>query len=254
MVYMVNNPDGSVQFNLRPIDQFVGAPLRGPANAQAPFISPDGQWVGFLDFNGTTLGKVSILGGPSETLTESSNVILGTSWGKDDQIIFGTSGAGLFRVSGGGVEVEVLTTLDTERDERSHTWPFIIPGRAAVVFVIGTDTPLHTQLAVFDLDTGEITRLGLAGVSPHYVSTGHLVYAAEDGSVRAVPFDVSSLQVTGNAIPLVERVIVKANGAATSTCRRTARCCTLPAVDRRSRHDWSPSGETGSSARRWPRS
>ncbi len=95
-----------------------------------------------------------------------------------------------------------------------HLWPFIIPGREAVVFVIGTGAPLTTgQLAVLDLDTGDVTRLGLAGVSPRYISTGHLVYA-EDGSVRAVPFDATSLEVTGNPVPLVEGVMVKVSGAA----------------------------------------
>ena len=148
-------------------------------------------------------------------MTESPNPIFGASWGADDQIVFGTGGAGLFRVSGGGGEPEALTTLDTEQGEVNHLWPFIIPGREAVLFVIGTGAPLTTgQLAVLDLDTREVTRLGLAGVSPHYVSTGHLVYAAEDGSVRAVPFDATSLDITGNPVPLVEGVVVKVSGAA----------------------------------------
>ena len=54
-----------------------------------------------------------------------------------------------------------------------------------------------------------MTRLGLAGFTPRYVSTGHLVYNTEDGSVRAVPFDASALEVTGNPVPLVENVMVK---------------------------------------------
>ena len=44
----------------------------------------------------------------------------------------------LFRVSGGGGEPAVLTALSTEEGEQNHVWPFIIPGREAVVFVIGT--------------------------------------------------------------------------------------------------------------------
>ena len=67
---------------------------------------------------------------------------------------------------------------------------------------------------MLDLATTEVTRLGLAGVSPHYVSTGHVVYAAEDGSLRAAPFDAASLEVTGNPVPLVEGVTVKGTGAA----------------------------------------
>ena len=91
-----------------------------------------------------------------------------------------------------------MTTI--EQGEVSHGWPFIIPDRNAVAFVMfgGGSIPLRTgQVAVLDLDTREVTQLGLAGISPHYVSTGHLVYADEDGSVRAVPFDAATLEVTG---------------------------------------------------------
>ena len=197
------------------MDQLDGTPLRGGEGGLAPFFSPDSEWVGFTA-GGTTLQKVSIFGGPPVMLTESlDGPVEGASWGTDEQIIFGTANGGLFRVSAGGGEAEALTTPDTEQGESRHTWPFIIPDREAVLFVISTDRPLTTgQLAVLDLDTGEVTRLGLAGVSPRYISTGHLVYAAEDGSVRAVPFDAASLEVTGNPVPLVEGVLVSGRGGA----------------------------------------
>ena len=217
IVYVGPAPGGVPQLNLRPVDQLVGAPLRGGEGGVDPFVSPDGEWVGFRV--GTVLRKLSIFGGSPVTLTESPSGVRGASWGTDDQIIFGTIAAGLFRVSGGGGEPEALTALDTEQGQQSHRWPSIIPGREAVVFAVGTATGgggflTSGQLAVLDLDTGVVTRLGLAGVSPHYVSTGHLVYAAADGSVRAVPFDATSLEVTGNPVPLVERVVVKGSGAA----------------------------------------
>ena len=202
--------------NLRPIDQLVGAPLRGGEGGVAPFVSPDGEWVGFIPVSSfRTLQKVSILGGPSVMVTESPTPIFGASWGADDQIVFGTGGAGLFRVSGGGRDPEELTTIDGGRGETSHAWPSIIPSREAVLFMISSGgSPATGQLAVLDLATTEVRRLGLAGGSPRYVSTGHLVYAAEDGSIRAVPFDAASLNVTGNPVPLVEGVRVKPTGAA----------------------------------------
>ena len=217
IAYNGGNPGNTgPQLNLRTIDQLVGAPLRGGEGGLGPFFSPDGEWVGFVPFNAaTTLLKVSAFGGPPVTLTESPAPIFGASWGTDDQIIFGTGGGSLFRVSGGGGEPETLTTPDPEQGERGHLWPSIIADREAVVFVIASGNPLADgQLAVLDLSTGEITRLGLPGTSPHYVSTGHLVYAAEDGSLRAVPFDAGSLEVTGNPVPLVEGVAVKGSGAA----------------------------------------
>ena len=136
VVYVGIPPQGGApQLNLRPVNQLVGAPLRGGEGGTGPFVSADGQWVGSVHFNSlTTLQKVSIIGGPPLALTESPNPIFGASWGTDDQIIFGTNGTGLFRVSGGGGEPEVLTALDAEQGEVGHRWPFIIPGREAVVF------------------------------------------------------------------------------------------------------------------------
>ena len=215
---------------LRRLDQLDGGPLRGAEGGRGPFISPDGEWVGFVAAGTQTLNKVSILGGSPVMLTEVPTELWGASWGTDDQIIFGRVSSGLFRVSGGGGESEPLTTLDTEQGESSHLWPSIIPGRDAVVFVIAHGAPAHAtgELAVLDLDTGDVTRLGLAGVSPRYVSTGHLLYAAEDGSVRAVPFDAASLEVAGNPVPLVEGVMVKPSGAANFSVSDTGSLVYVP--------------------------
>ena len=202
------------QLMLRRIDQFVGAPLRGAESATFPFVSPDGQWVGFLDgVSATVMLKVSAAGGPSVTVLDNGETVWGASWGDDDQIVFG--GLGLFRISADGGEVEALTTLDDAQGENRHAWPSIIPNRDAVVFTIGSGVTLTTgQVAVLDLTTREITKLGLAGVGARYVPTGHLVYAVSDGSIRAVPFDVSALEVTGSPVPLADGVSVLTTGAA----------------------------------------
>ena len=200
---------GGGQLWVHRLDQLESAPLRGSEAGTGPFLSPDGEWVGFLQGGPATLMKVSVLGGPPVMLAESPSPIRGASWGADDQIVLGTAD-GLMRVAGSGGEVETLTAVDREQGETAHSWPFVIPGREAVLFVISAGPPLTTgQLAVLDLTTGNLTRLGLAGVSPHYASTGHLVYAAQDGALHVVPFDAASLDVTGNPVPLVEGVVVK---------------------------------------------
>ena len=43
VVYTNRNSSGRSQLSLRPIDQLVGAPLRGGEGGEAPFISPDGE-------------------------------------------------------------------------------------------------------------------------------------------------------------------------------------------------------------------
>ncbi len=209
VVYVVRAPDGELQLYLRPIDQLRGAPLRGAEGGQAPFVSPDGEWVGFLSSDNVTLQKVSIFGGPPVTLAGFPDFIAGANWEGDDQIIVGMVRGGLFRVPAGGSEPDVLTTPDADQGETSHFWPSVIPGRRAVLFQIATGGADAPQLAILELDTGEVTRLGLTGTQPQYVSTGHLVYAVQDGSVRAAPFDAERLEVTGNPVPLLEDVVVK---------------------------------------------
>tara|TARA_B100000686_G_scaffold19891_1_gene18175 strand:- start:203 stop:2908 length:2706 start_codon:yes stop_codon:yes gene_type:complete len=204
---------GVSQLNLRAINEFEAAPLRGSEGAVGPFFSPDDEWVGFIDLaSGRRMSKVSVFGGPPVALTEVPTGVWGASWGLDDQIVFGTRNGPLFMVSGGGGEAIPLTSLGD--GETSHSWPSFISEKNAVIFVISSGAVRNTgQLAVLDLSTQEITRLGLAGVSPRYVQTGHLVYAAGDGSVRAVPFDASSLTLSGNPVPLLESILVKANGS-----------------------------------------
>ena len=99
IVYDGPGTGAGAELNLRRIDQLEGTPLRGTLGGSAPFVSPDGEWVGFQT-SYANLQKVSILGGPAVALTETPSAIVGASWGVDDQIVFGTQNAGLFRVSG----------------------------------------------------------------------------------------------------------------------------------------------------------
>ena len=206
-------PVGEQQLILRAIDRLEGVPVRGTDGGIGPFFSPDGAWVGFTDVVGRTLQKVSVFGGPPLTLCSSEERILGATWRTDETIIFGTRGAGLFKVAADGGQPEALTTLGD--GEAGHYWPSMIAGTEVVVFVTGTAAPLTTgELALLEMDTGEVTRLGLAGIGPHYVSTGHLVFGARDGSIRAIPFDPGRREITGSPVPLVEGVLMKSSGAA----------------------------------------
>ena len=154
IVYKGSDVDGVLpQLHLRSIDQLQGAPLRGGEGAFGPFISPDGEWVGFVAGGRTELRRVSIFGGAPVTITNLASQVRGASWGTDDQIIFGTEDGGLFRVPVGGGQPETLTTPNSEDDERSHRWPSMIPHQEAVVFAIDRSggPPLVTsQLAILN--------------------------------------------------------------------------------------------------------
>ena len=218
VVYEALGPSGP-QLYLHRIGEIEGEPLRGAEGGRRPVFSPDGEWIAFafqsLGTGAQTLKKLPTSGGQAITLTEPPNgFVHAISWGTNDQIVFGQStSGGLFAVSANGGQAEALTTL--EGSDIGHTLPDVIPGRNAVLFVTAPNMPVTTlgELCVVDLDTGDIKRLGIAGTSPQYASTGHLVYAASGGVIRAVPFDATSLEVTGSPVQLVDRVVDTGIGA-----------------------------------------
>ena len=208
--------DGQPHLFVRPLATLEATPLTGlGGNPRSPFISPDGGWVGFFDASGG-LQRVSILGGPPVAVANIPTLPRGASWGPDDAIIFATmtTDSGLFRVPMGGGELEVLTTPDLERGELNHLWPETLPGGKAVLFTILTSGGTRDlQIAVLSLESGHYDVLFPGGGTPRYVPTGHIVYGV-GGTLRAVGFDLDSLTVTSDPVPIVEDVFIGLNGAA----------------------------------------
>ena len=170
-----------------------------------PFVSPDGQWIGFADGRGV-LKKVPVTGGPAVTIaTLDTAGPAGATWGPDDTIIVATAAVetGLQRVSAAGGPMTVLTRPDREQGEADHFWPEMLPGGHAVLFTITALTGglEAAQIAVLDLQTGKRKILVRGGSHAHYVSSGpeggYLVYAA-GSTLRAAPFDLARLETRGH--------------------------------------------------------
>ena len=211
LVYVGNN--GTQLFvraldALEPVAVFTGAP-------RGPFVSPDGQWIGFAD--GTALKKVAVTGGPAVTLaTLDGNRPGGATWAPDDTIIFSTNNltTGLQRVAAKGGPTTVLTWPDRAQGDGDHLRPEMLPGGRAVLFTI--EAPgLGGQVAMLDLQTGTHTVLVRGGSGAHYVPSGpgaptraereggYLVYASA-GTLWAAPFDLASLSLRGMPVPVID--------------------------------------------------
>jgi serine/threonine-protein kinase len=178
-------------------------------------VSPDGQWVGFVNGN-TILEKVAITGGPPVTLARLDGVPRGATWDSDDTIIVATSVAatGLQRVPAAGGTPTVLTRPDHARGEADHLWPEILPDGRGVLFTItavagGLDA---AQIAVLDLRTNTQKIVMRGGSHAHYVTSGHLVYTAA-GTLLAIPFDLNRLETRGTAVPVAPRLVTTPQGA-----------------------------------------
>ena len=215
------NVDGDLQLRLRPLDGTSTTVLTSSESLSlnSPFVSPDGNWIGFV--HGNELKKVSIRGGtPICELPAGlgTGALRGASWGDDDSIVFavfqGGGASGLFRVSARGGEPEALT----EPEGLDHYWPEILPGSRAVLFTIrqGVDAR-NWKIGVRSLETEreEVPVLVLinGGTFPRYSPTGHIVYSLS-GQLQAVPFDAVRLEVTGDPVTLPQSVMETGTGDA----------------------------------------
>jgi Tol biopolymer transport system component len=130
----------------------------------------------------------------------------------------------LFRVAEGGGDPIALTTPEPPA-ENEHVWPSPIPGTNLILFVTAGPGAVSVEgrIAVLDLQTGDTVRLELAGSHPRWSPSRHIVYASEDGSLRAVGFDVDRRALTSGPVPVVGDVGVKASGAANFDVARDGR-------------------------------
>ena len=197
------------QIYLRAIDKFEGNVLPGTENADNPFFSPDGKWLGF--FANYSLKKVSVDGGAPTTICNLPGGAYGAAWQPDGTIVFAPARmswqrSGLLRVSAaGGTPAPV--TLVGER-ERGHRWPDVLPGGKAVLFsAAGVEESWSSGATIYvqSLDDGKRRAL-VKGVAPHYLPTGHLLYAQSD-TLFAAPFDLATLDVSGPSVPVLDGIM-----------------------------------------------
>ena len=122
--------DGKTRLHTRLLHQSQLTPLAGTENANAPFFSPAGDWIGFVA--GGKRKKIAVEGGAAVTLCDAP-VGYGGSWGDDGDIIAALNFTTvLSRVpSAGGMPIPV-TKLNA--GEVTHRWPHVLPGSRAVLF------------------------------------------------------------------------------------------------------------------------
>lgn len=217
------SPDGSefvipaqaetdVRFYPRPLQSLALAPLPTQAGVGNPAYSPDGRWLAYEDAAGD-LVKAPTGGGPVERIAADAHRV---SWGDNDSLLFLRSGD-LWTMSATGSAVVQRTRLSAQPGTRA-TFPFLLPGSRAALFNIArreSRTPDEYEIALLQLDNGEVTSLGLKGSNPRYSPTGHLLFARQGNVLFAAPFDVRTHKLTGVPQPVLDSVIVRSGGAAT---------------------------------------
>ena len=219
IVYKGGSRIDRTQLFVHRLDQLEPELLTPAGLPKGPFISPDGQWVGYFEPGtpGAAFKKVPLTGGPPVLVSRLDGPSRGATW-IDDRTIIAASGAtstGLLRLSPSGGDPVVLTRPNRERGESDHLWPQVLPGRRQVLFTVtaltgGLDA---AQVSMLDLASGSWRTVLQRASQAQYVSSGHLVYVA-GGALWAIAFDPVRAQTLGGARVVVPHVVTLPTGVA----------------------------------------
>ncbi len=200
--------DGVRRIFLRALARQGLTPVEGTENADSPFFSPDGRWLGFI-VNGK-IQKVPVDGGTPLTICDGADSNRGASWGAGDRIVFSPSNsAPLMIVPASGGMPTPITTLDAEARERTHRWPQVLPGGDVVLFTVGyldsSESYEDSPIDAVRISTGQRKRILQGASFARYAGGGHLLYA-RGGFLFSVAFNPDSLETHGTPVPALDGV------------------------------------------------
>lgn len=206
LVYAGPSPQG-VQLWLRRRDQLEATPIPGTVGAAAPFFSPDGKQIGFLNVGKTSLQAVSLSEGIATTLVASGVRRSGASWGRDG-ILYVDDKRGLVRLAPGASadDVEVLVPFDKVADPK---WPQALPDGKGVIFTKSLAAGSREyEVAVLPAGSKEprtLVRAIVALCDPN----GMILYVNAAAQLMSARIDVSEARLVGTPEQLDQGVDVQ---------------------------------------------
>ena len=196
----VGGPQGKLF--MRPTSSLTMTPLPGTEGAGAPFFSPDGKFIAYTDFQYEML-MVPVTGGQPVLIADSLVSRNQGSWSPDGYIYVGPRlPDGLYRVRAAEHSApQRFTTLDTAAHEMTHSLPSALPNGKGVLFTVAYRSGKSPAIAVSDKNGKH--RILFTGTGPAYSPSGHILYLSGNGALSAVPFDESSMKVTGEPLEVL---------------------------------------------------
>jgi serine/threonine protein kinase len=206
MVFVASDSVGKTRLMVRAFNGLSTRDLPATEGASYPFWSPDNRNIGF--FQAGKLKKIEASGGPPITICDAADARGGT-WNQDGVIIFAPTAIDpLYQVSAAGGTPSPITKLDSTRHERTHRWPYFLPdGKHFLYFSRSSFGGVEREedaLMVTDLD-GKLSKRLMSAKGNVSFASGSLIYLREK-TLMAQPFDVKSLELSGEGTPIAEPV------------------------------------------------
>jgi hypothetical protein len=160
------------------------------------------------------LKKVSIAGGPAQTVCESRSLGDG-AWTKSGWILFDAAYTDSIRAvpASGGTAIPV-TWIDRSKGEMGSAWPQALPDGRHFLYLALTKNSERVVLKVGDLKSRRTRDIFAGPISRIvFVKPGYLIYA-RDRALLAQRFDPRSMKLIGDGRPITDDV---ASGGGTAS-------------------------------------
>ncbi len=179
----------------RPTGSVTPQRLAGTENAELPFWSADGRFIGFSVTG--KLRKVEASGGPPQDICDAPGFAGGT-WNRDGTILFG-SPSGLFSVSAEGGKPEAVTSLQS--GESGHFWPQFLPDGRRYLYTAWTGETAKRTIMEGTLGSKDKIRVlaaesNAAYAEPSGMKQSYLLFHRQN-TVYAQPFDWKTAALSG---------------------------------------------------------
>jgi Tol biopolymer transport system component len=199
MLVFVATTAGKRQLWIRRLAAIYATVLPGTDEALFPFWSPDSRHIAF--FSGNELKRVSLAGGPVQTLCRAGHG-RGGAWNRNNVIIFSPdTQTALYRVDAGGGTPTPLTKPEGNVSDR---WPHFLPDGEHFLHFRQSGEPKRRGVYVASLTTGE-SELLLESTSLANYADGFLYYV-NGRALVAQPFDAATRKMTGPPMTIAEDV------------------------------------------------
>ena len=198
---------GKSQLWVRRLDSGETKPLADSENY--PFWSPDSRFIAFKQ--GDFLKKIEPSGGTSQPICPTK-LVIGGSWSRQGDIIFGR-GDVILQAKAGGSEVKQLTRLNQERNEMTHDFPVFLPDGRHFIFNIKSAKRENGGIYLGSVDSPDArirlledsSNVEYAPVSAADPLSGYLLFARGQ-ALMAQRFSARSFQLRGEAAVVLESI------------------------------------------------